>query len=296
MSASPSQVGWRVILTWLHPWLLANSTLTYLMGLGVAHYLGVPLDVGLAWLGWLWAMALLAGAFLLDGAWTFAQSRSRLDESAQAWLRAGFWGAFGLLSLGAAISISLLRTDTQQPVLWILMLVTVGLLLWYALPPWQAARSGYGEIVMAVVGGGLMPALGFVLQAGSMHRLLAMTTLAMPFLYLAAILARELETYAQDVKHLRYTLLVRLGWKAGFRVHNALIFAALGVMAVALADGMPLGLGMPFGVALAWGGFQIWYLGRMEAGAPSHWKLLRCTSLALYALPAYLMTFLLWIR
>ncbi len=296
MSTSPSQVGWRVILAWLHPWLLANSTLMYWMGLGVAHYLGVPLDVGLAWLGWLWAMTLMAGAFLLDGAWAFAQSQPQLDELAQAWLRAGFWGAFGLLALGAAISISLLRTDTQQPALWTLMLVTVGLLLWHALPPWQAARSGYGEIVMAVVGSGLMPALGFVLQAGSMHRLLAMTTLAMPFLYLAAILARELETYAQDVKHLRYTLLVRLGWKVGFRVHNGLIFAALGVMAIALVVGMPLGLSMPFVVALAWGGFQIWYLERIEAGAPPRWELLRWTSLALYALPAYLMTFLLWIR
>ncbi|GAB4526096.1 MAG: hypothetical protein Fur0018_11190 [Anaerolineales bacterium] len=293
MSSPQSNAGWRVMLNWLHPWLLVNGTLTYLLGVGVAHYLGIRIDSTQAWLGWLWVFSLLAGAFLLESVWSVNAQVGAPDEVTLARLRAGFAGAFGLLALGATVSVLLFMRAGKSP-LWLLMILITGLLFWYAIPPRPTALNGYGEILQAVVGAGLIPAFGFMLQAGTLHRLLAMITFGLPFLYLAAVLACSLETYERDIH--RYTLLVRLGWENGLRVHDALVVFALVLMAGALAFGLPWGLSGPFGVALAWGGFQMWYLGRIRQGAPPHWGLLRWTAVALYALPAYLMTFTLWVR
>ncbi len=285
----------RQVLAWLHPWILAAHTVTYLLGLGAARYLGAALDTPAGWLGWLWTLSLQAGFFLLEGVWADAQRASAPPPPERVRLeRRAVLAGFALLALTASLTVGLAHAPGAGVSTWVLMAFSFALLGWYALPPWEGARRGYGEILLAVVGSNLVPALAFALQTGTVHRLLAMVTFALPFLYLASRLALELETYAQDVKYLRYTLLLRLGWERGMRVHNGLVGAALLVMGIALGTGLAPRLGLPPLLSLSWGGFQIWYLGRIRDGMAPDWRILRLSAILLYALPACLTVFTLW--
>ncbi len=285
----------RQILAWLHPWVLAGHTVTYLIGLGAARYLGTALNAPAAWLGWLWTLSLQAGMFLLEGAWADAQRASPPPPPERVRLeRRAVLAGFALLALTASLTVMLARASGAGLNAWVLMAISFALLGWYALPPWQGARRGYGEILLAVVGSNLVPALAFALQTGTVHRLLAMVTFALPLLYIASRLALELETYAQDLKYLHHTLLLRLGWEQGIRVHNGLVGAALLVMGAALGMGLAPRLGLPPLLSLSWGGFQIWYLGRIREGMAPDWRVLRLSAALLYALPACLTAFTLW--
>ncbi len=285
----------RQILAWLHPWTLAGHTVTYLIGLGAAHYLGAALNAPAAWLGWLWTLSLQAGMFLLEGTWADTPRASAPPPPERVRLeRRAIFAGFALLALTASLTVTLARAPGAGLSVWVLMGASFALLGWYALPPWNGARRGYGEILLAMAGSNLVPALAFTLQTGTVHRLLAMVTFALPLLYIASQLALELETYAADLKYLRYTLLLRLGWEQGMRVHNGLVGAALLVMGAALGMGLSPRLGLPPLLSLSWGGFQIWYLGRIREGMAPDWRILRLSAALLYALPACLTAFTLW--
>ncbi len=284
------------MLAWVHPWVLASHTLTYLLGLGAAHYLGVRINIPLAWLGWLWTVAVQAGMYLLAGLRTAASRAAPPQPERLQRERRAVAGAFLLLALAASLSVRLLQTGEISITVWLLMAFSLVLLGWYALPPWQGAHSGYGEILLSIFGSNLIPALAFSLQTGGLHRLLAMLTFALPLLHLASWLVLDLQSYARDVKYLRYTLLVRLGWERGLRVHNGLVIAALLVMGIALGSGLSPALGLPPLLSLVWGGFQIWYLERIREGTPPHWGLLRLSAVLTYLLPVGMTVFALWSR
>ncbi len=281
---------------WLRPWLLLASVLTYTLGLGVVHYLGQPLDVPLAAAGAGWLLTLQAGMYLLEAAFAASERRPRMQTGHVRAIQQATVGAFALLAVSASLTVVLFARTGYHPAALVLMLVYFLLMSGYALPPVRAARRGYGEIILAAVVSNLVPVLAFVWQSGAPHRLLALTTFALPLLHLAAFLALELETYASDVAHLRYTLLVRLGWQEGMRVHNVLVLAALLMMGAALWAGLSVRVGLPALLAFPVGAFQLWYLGRIREGAPPHWNLLRVSALSLYVLPTYLMAFALWMH
>ncbi|RMF41102.1 MAG: hypothetical protein D6755_12915 [Anaerolineae bacterium] len=283
-------------IRWVRPWVLLASVMTYILGLGVVHYLGQAMDVGVAAAGLGWLLSIQAGMYLLEGGFTSLERAASTDVVAARRTQYSIWSAFGMFAAGASLTVVLIARVGYRPVVLMVMLVYFLLLVAYALPPLRAARNGYGEVIVAIAASNFAPLLAFVWQVGEVHRLLGMTTFALPFLHLAALLALELETYADDLQHLRYTLMLRLGWEEGMRLHNALIVAALLVLGAALGFGLSPGVGMPALLALPLGAFQIWYVGRIRDGASPQWRLLRLGALSLYILPTYLLTFALWVH
>lgn len=281
----------------LRPWLrrlrwgwLLWGTLAYLLGVGMARYLGAWLHPGRLWAGWLALTLLQAGAALAGEALDLPLAalpgdadpppvRLRVSAAAGLWLAAAL--AWLALAWGDAPSLGLLLLL----VAWLLLAA----LLWRPL-----AQSGTGEIGLAFFLGGLAPALGFVLQQGSLHRLLNWLALPLTLLALASFLVWEFPTYAQDRRRGRLNLLQRLDWRLALWVHHGALLGGALALLLALGMGLPWRIGGP--ALLAWlpAGAQVWLLQRMAQGARPLWRELRLLAWLTPLLACYLLAVGFW--
>jgi 1,4-dihydroxy-2-naphthoate octaprenyltransferase len=179
--------------------------------------------------------------------------------------------------------------------IFVMTLIFLGA-FFYAVPPVKLQSSGYGELTTSIIVANLVPALGLLLQYGDLHRLLAMATFPLTLLHLAMLLAFELPDYATDLKYEKRTMMVRMGWEAGMRLHNMLIISAYFLLALAFVLGFPFNIAFPAMLTLPVGILQIWYMNRIAGGARPHWTSLTLTAIALFGITAYLLTFSFWTR
>lgn len=310
----------RALVRAAQPWPLVAGLLLYALGGGIARYLGYYIDWPVYFTGQAaLTMLQLSGSFLreyFDRATQppFEQvARKRPQPPTDPAVPANaqpaqpevveilvprvifFQAAATTLTIGAVMVVLLIVEHRLNPAAVLFLVLALLLALLYAVPPFRLVYSGYGELALALLLANLFPTLAFVLQVGSVHRLLAMLTFPLTLIYLAAELARELRGYFADYKENRQTMLVRLGWQRGMTLHNALIAAAFVALAGAVIAGLPWRLAFPAFLALPVGVFQIWQMNRIAGGAPPHWRLLDYTALALVGLMAYFMTLALWV-
>lgn len=289
------------------PVILLAGVLTYALGAGVADYLGTIIDWNAYLLGQAWILLVLLSAIYLHEYFSADSTRPVLDRRA-------YTGGFGRESLGdltrttvliagftcmaiaASITVLMLQYAGITPGGLVVMLIFTAGALMLALPPVRLAERGYGEITTALLVSTLIPALAYLFQTGELHRLLAMTTFPLALLHLAMILAYELPEYGADVKYDQQTLMVRLGWEAGMRLHNLFLLSAYLILGLAMLLGLPSTLGIPGFLTFPLAAFQIYLMGRISAGTKPNWRILLFVGAAIYWLTAYLIMFALWTR
>jgi 1,4-dihydroxy-2-naphthoate octaprenyltransferase len=189
----------------------------------------------------------------------------------------------------AATAIILLRAHTTVPfVAWgILILGFLGA-FFYNIPPIRLITSGYGEITTSFLVAGLLPSFAYSLQTGQIHRFLIMSSTPLIALCFAMLIAFAFPDYATDLKLNKRTLLVRVDWKMGMRLHNiAIIFAAVSIL-VAFYLGLPRPVALGSLIALPLAIAQIWQMDRIRQGYPTRWRIFTYNALALFVLTAYL--------
>jgi 1,4-dihydroxy-2-naphthoate octaprenyltransferase len=189
----------------------------------------------------------------------------------------------------------MLRVGLDPALLLVMGLIFLGA-FFYSIPPVRLVESGYGELTTSIVVASLVPALAFLLQAGKLHRLVAMSTFPLIFLHLAMMLAFELPDFAADLKYEKLTLMVRLGWERAMLMHNILILSAYLLVGLAMLFGFPSAVAFPALLTLPLGLFQIWYMTRIAAGAKPSWNLLGWTAVLLFGVTTYLLAFSFWTR
>jgi 1,4-dihydroxy-2-naphthoate octaprenyltransferase len=310
----------RALLRAARPWSLAAGVLLYTLGGGIATYLGYLIDWPVYWIGQAAVTLLQLSSYFLQEYFDRVdqppfQARPFKTPPYQAppplpprpaeenqpepveiepprviFLQA----AAATLTIGAVMSVLLYAEGKFSPVVLLFIGLTFLLAILYAVPPFRLADSGYGELVTAIMTANLFPALAFLLQAGELHRLLAMLTFPLTLLYLASSLAVSLRQYAEDVRRERKTLLTRLGWQRGMSLHNLLIGLAYITLALAAIAGLPWQLVFPPLLALPFGMFQIWQMSAIAAGAKPRWRLLFYMALAVVGVTAYFMNLALW--
>ena len=296
----------RLFVRISRPTYLLSGVLVYALGAGIARYLGHPLDWDIYTLGQFWVVALQLGAHYLAAYFLSPvdpKNPERLPLSGKSdkpgdGLRRDviLWAAFASLAAAASITLMLIRSGSiNGAVLLVMGIAALGACL-YSIPPLRLSTSGYGELVISIVMANLIPALAFLLQAGELHRLVAMSTFPLTMLHLAMLLAFQLPPYFEDVKCQRQTLMVRLGWKRGMNLHNLLILGAFTLIGLAMLFGLPSTVSLPVFFVLPLGLFQIWYMTRIAAGAKPNWKALNLIAALLFALTAYLFTLEYWIH
>ncbi len=307
-------------------WSLLAGVLLYALGGGIVHYLGYIIDWPVYWLGQGAVTLLQLSMFMLREYFDRATQppfeplrppvRRRAPPSNLA--PAGetdpdalqpegeveailvpriifLQVAAASLTIGAVVTVLLYAGHKLNPPAFVFMGIAFLLGLAYAVPPLRLVYSGYGELILSILVANLFPALAFMLQVGSLHRLLAMLTFPLTLLYLAAELARSLRHYFVDSRENRHTMLVRLGWQRGMTLHNALIAFAYVALAVSLVSGLPWRLTYPGLLSLPVAVFQIWQMNSIAGGAKPRWNLLGYTAMATIGLAAYFINLALWI-
>jgi 1,4-dihydroxy-2-naphthoate octaprenyltransferase len=120
--------------------------------------------------------------------------------------------------------------------------LAMGGLAWaYSAPPLRLCASGLGELDTAVVVTGLVPLLGFVVQAPDLAgaRIVALAAVPPFLLQIAMLLAIEFPDAAGDAATGKRTLVVRLGAARAARLQAALTALAFLWLPLAVALGLP---------------------------------------------------------
>jgi 1,4-dihydroxy-2-naphthoate polyprenyltransferase len=121
-------------------------------------------------------------------------------------------------------------------------LLAIVVLAWeYSAPPLRLCATGLGELDTAVVVTGLVPFLGFVLQAPDLVglRLLGLAIVPPALLQIAMLLAIEFPDAAGDAATGKRTLVVRLGAPRAARLYVAITALAYLWLPIAVALGLP---------------------------------------------------------
>jgi 1,4-dihydroxy-2-naphthoate octaprenyltransferase len=287
------------ILRLTRPLNLLLAALTYSLGLGLAHYLGHAYDAISFWLGLVavllsqMSMSLLAEVFrpysdpiLPDE--TLVQRKSLRDSL--------LYLSIGALAALAVISYVLYHTShiSSSGVLFISLSLLLTLL--YGVQPMRLVQHGFGELTLALHLGYVIPSLGFLLQAGDYHRLLALLVFPLVGLAFACFLVLDFPTYAQDRKYGRRTALVVLGWERAVPLHHIFVIAAYLIFLAAPFFGFSYNLLWPAFLTLPFALLQIFLLRNIAAGGKPIWTLLTITAIAVFGLSAYFLTLTFWLR
>lgn len=294
--------GWRQVRLFLllsRPWFLLGAALLYGLGLALAHYLGETIQPALAAEGLALVLALQLTVHYLNEYFDAEADASNPNRTPFN----GGSGAVGaerlsrVTALQAAVValafVALLLTTMlirgETPALaWVIIALVLPLALFYSAPPLRLVASGYGEFVAALIVSALVPTLAFTLQVGSMHRMLFLATAPLVLFNFAMILAFEVPDYGTDLRSGKRTLMVRLGWESGMRMHDAAIVAAIALLLGGVLLGMPAHVSVGLLIVLPLAAAQVWQMGRVRRGARPNWVLLTGGAVALFSLAAYL--------
>jgi 1,4-dihydroxy-2-naphthoate octaprenyltransferase len=287
------------ILRLTRPLYLAFAVLAYILGVSLADYLAIPFDTAAFWLGLFGvilaqtAMSLLAEAFrptsdpLLPEE-TFAQRKSLRDSL--------LYISYGALAALAVICFVLYVQGRMSPQALLFEGLSLLLVLILGVPPVRLVSRGFGELTLATHLGYVIPSLGFLLQAGEYHRLLGVVTFPLTAMGLACLIALSFQTFAQDRKFNRRTLLVSVGWERAVPLHNILIAATYFIFLASILLGFSFGLLWPAFLTLPFALLQIALLRNIALGNKPAWTPLTVTAIAVYCLSFYFLIWTFWLR
>lgn len=274
----------------LHLLLVA---LTYFLGASIANYLGRPFRIDSFWLGLL--AVVLAQASMNWLAEVFRPYNEPIVEGETRKDRLtlrnnALYVSIAALSADAVIAF-LLYINGHLPVAsFFFLLLSLILVLTYAIPPFRFVNRGFGEFILAAHLAYVVPSIGYILQSDETHRYL-LVTLPLTFLALAYFIVMDFPAFASDTKYNRNTFLTLLGWERVVPLHHLFIGLAYIFLMVAPAFGIiRFSILLPALITLPFALFQIYQLRNIALGAPTNWRLLTMTALTVFGLTAYILS------
>jgi 1,4-dihydroxy-2-naphthoate octaprenyltransferase len=147
--------------------------------------------------------------------------------------------ALVLAAIGVAVTLALWHLAGARVAL---VLCAIGVLAWgYSAPPLRLCATGLGELDTALVVTGLVPALGFLLQAPDRAGLdlLGLAIVTPCLLQFAMLLAIEFPDAAGDAATGKRTLVVELGAARAAKLYVAISALAYLWLPVAVVLGLP---------------------------------------------------------
>jgi 1,4-dihydroxy-2-naphthoate polyprenyltransferase len=297
----------RLLIRVSRPHFLLGAILVYALGVGVAKYLGVQVNWGLYLVGQVLVTTTQLGTHFLN---EYHDGPADLDNPNRTPFSGGsgavgpgklsrstvLLAALGCFAVTAAFTVLLISYMKLTPAILVVMILSFLGAFFYSSPPFKLSSSGYGELSTSILVAFMVPAFAFLLQAGDLHRLVAMTTFPLTAVHLAMMLAFELPDYGNDLRHEKRTLMVRMGWKNGMVLHNVLIISAYLLLGLAVTLGMPMMIALPAFFTFPLGLLQIWQMRRVAAGARPNWMAITLTPVVLFVAMTYLLAFAYWTR
>jgi 1,4-dihydroxy-2-naphthoate octaprenyltransferase len=138
------------------------------------------------------------------------------------------WIALGMIVASLALGLVLLRIYPYP--WWIYAFVILGNLLgwFYSAPPLRFSERGLGEICYTIIGGFLIPGMGYLVLKGSLDAGGLYLLLPLVLYGLASILSGEMPDVEDDRLAHKATWLTRMGRAAGFMLIGGLLIVATG--------------------------------------------------------------------
>jgi 1,4-dihydroxy-2-naphthoate octaprenyltransferase len=286
----------RILFRISRPLHLVLAALTYSLGASIANYLGKPFRADSFWLGLVavlltqMSMSLLSEVFRLD-AEPLTENETRRER---ALLRNNaLYISIASLSVDAVIAFILFTNRHLSMASFSFLLVSLFLVLAYALPPFR--NRGFGEFLLAVHIAYVIPTIAYLLQADETHRFLALT-IPLTLLAFAYFIIMDFPAFASDRKFNRTTFLTRLGWERVVPLHHIFVLFAYLFLVIAPFLGLSLSLIWPAFLTLPFALFQIFQLRNIALGARTNWILLTATALSVFGLTTYFLTLTFWLR
>jgi 1,4-dihydroxy-2-naphthoate octaprenyltransferase len=227
------------------PLFLVGGLLNYALGAAVARWAGHAID----WRRYALGQAAVT-AFQLMTHYAneyFDVEADRANTSPTRWSGGSRVLPGGELPRSAALTASLVLAAIGVALIGVLhdqvgVLIAMGALAWaYNAPPLRLCASGLGELDTAIVVTGLVPWLGFALQApdlaGARTALAAFVPAAL--LQFAMLLAIEVPDAAGDAATGKRTLVVRLGARTAAKLYTISTAAAFLWLPIAYMLGVP---------------------------------------------------------
>jgi 1,4-dihydroxy-2-naphthoate octaprenyltransferase len=306
MKPGPSTLS--IFIRYARPVMLTAGVVFYFLGVGIAKYLGQPINWTRFWLGLALVLLLQLMSYLLKAYYDLVDIDSPLRRMQKDDIgdplqvernlprQHVLLLAASAMTAGAATMVLLFSIGATNAGVLIFIGISLLLSYFYAVPPLRLVYNGYGELTEAILVTILFPGLAFLLQTGDLHRLLAMITFPLLLIFLAARMALSLEKYPINLKYGQKTMMIVLGWQRGMRLHNWLVPGAYLMMALAFGLGLPWSLTWPGLLPLPIGLFEIFQINQISAGVKPRWRLLNFTAVALLGLTVYFITLALWTR
>jgi 1,4-dihydroxy-2-naphthoate octaprenyltransferase len=287
-----------MLLRLVRPINLALAALTYAFGASLADYLGKPFLASSFWLGLFIVllvqiiMSLLTQVFRLD-AEPLLEGETR--PMRQVLRNNVLYTSLACIIVIALSAYALFATDRLPFSSFFFLLLSILLVVVFAVPPMRLENRGMGEFILAVQLAYVSPSFAFTLQSDETHRFLALA-IPLALLAFAYFIVGNFETFAQDQKLQRGTILTRLGWQRVVPLHHLFVLLAYLLFAMSPLFGLSLSLIWSLFLTFPFALLQIFLLRSISLGAKPNWTLLHATALAVIALTTYLLTVTFWIR
>jgi 1,4-dihydroxy-2-naphthoate octaprenyltransferase len=191
--------------------------------------------------------------------------------------------ALVLAALGTVATIALARDPAVD--VWVVPLgLGTGALSWaYSAPPLRLHSSGLGELETAVIVTGLVPVLGFYVQAPDLAglRVLLLAIVPPALLQVAMLLAIEFPDAEGDRAVGKRTLVVRLGPGGGAALYAVLVGAAFLSLPLLVWAGLPPRVGLAAALPAPLAAWRLLRIARGDHREPPRWEGLAFWSVAL---------------
>lgn len=293
------------LLGTIRPIHLITALAMYLVGAGLARYLGARVDLSALGLGFSWLFCTLLGVFLLGDYFKISFEAPILparytaatpeDQKKSSQSNLLLFGALALLSSAGVLAILMGLRGEITPAVGVILLGCFSLSTLLVTPGLNLKYSGIGEFMISLCLVVFPPALAFYTQYGEFHHFLTLGIFPFFPLHLTMILTLRLRSYPEDFRAERKTLMVRLGWVRGIFLHNLLLLSAFLLFGAAMLFGLPLRIVGPVFLTLLPAGGLIRIYSGLEHGAPVRWPLIIFLALVVFFLPVYLIAFTAWI-
>jgi len=282
-----------------HPLHLLLAALTYFLGASIPAYLGVAFKMMSFWMGLVivllaqWSMSLLAEVFRPHNEPLVENASPSEIESLR---NNALYISIASLATAAVLAYVLFIGGHLPLMVFYFLLLSLFIILAYAIPPLRLLNHGFGELCLAIHTAYVIPTIGFLLRAEESHRLLAFVITPLTLLAFAYFLVLNFPSFSSDQKYHRATLLRRLNWQRAVPLHHSLIIFAYALLAIGPLAGFSFNLIWPAFLTLPFAIFQMIQLRAVALGNPPNWTLLTSTALSVFGLTTYFLTLTFWLR
>jgi len=280
-----------------HFFMLTASVLMYILGGGIAHYLGADVLSFEFWLGLLWVISVqIAGYLLLQNFSLNAKdSNKNLVTIFFNQKKISILTLSMLLFAVSGVYLAILIVNNRVTIyIGTLFALTLLGLIALVIPPFELASKGYQEIAIAIFQGCLIPAFSFFLLFGNSHRLLLLIVFPMTLIAIAYYIAMDYSTFALDESIGRMSFIRILTWQRATPIHHILLISSYLFFLFGYGLGAPSKIFFIALLTLPLAGFQIFWLQRIVQGAKPIWSFFNVLSGSVFNLTAYFIALTLW--